>query len=231
MRRHGVFSPLPHAHNLFTQFNLTLALPNSLSSSLPPSPPLSCPRLHWMIFTAKYVRVRLTNIRCFFLTYVTQDGILTAFSHPLPSSNMEPANIPYASCTTSYPRQQHDTFAFLPLFSISTLIKKKWCLPTTNRRFQTTHHHRPHPWDTHHQFSIKTLLSKTFLLLRHATFLRVSGQEAWKSMVLCPQTLWLFFFFWWIFTISALIISGMHTAGGAVEVKIAFVIADKEIMW
>ena len=46
----------------------------------------------------------------------------TAFSHPLPSSNIEPANVPYASCTTSYPRQQHDTFAFL-----------------------TTHHHRPHP--------------------------------------------------------------------------------------
>jgi len=59
MRRHGFSSPFPHAHTLFTQFNLTLALPNPLSSPLPPSPPLSCPRLHQMIvFTAKYVRVR-----------------------------------------------------------------------------------------------------------------------------------------------------------------------------
>jgi len=78
MRRHGFFSPLPHAHNLSTQFNLTLALPNSLFSPLPPSPPLSCPRLHRIIFAAKYVRVCLTNIRCFFVTYVTQDGIWTA---------------------------------------------------------------------------------------------------------------------------------------------------------
>ena len=116
-------SPFPHAHNLFTQFNLTLALPNPLSAPLPPSPPLSCPRLHRIMFTAKYVRVRLTNIRCFFVTYVTQDGIWTASSHPLPPSHMEPGNVPYASRATSYPRQQHDTFAFLPLFSISTLIR------------------------------------------------------------------------------------------------------------
>jgi len=123
MKRHGFFSPFPHAHNLFTQFNLTLALPNPLSSPLPPSSPLSCPRLHWMIFTAKYVRVRLTNIKCFCVTYVTQDGIWTAFSHPLPPSHMETGNVPYASRATAYPRQQHYTFAFLPLFSISTLTK------------------------------------------------------------------------------------------------------------
>jgi len=48
-----------------------------------PSSPLSCPRLHWMIFDAKYVRVRLTNIESFFVTYITQDGIWAAFSHPL----------------------------------------------------------------------------------------------------------------------------------------------------
>jgi len=82
-----------------------------------------CLGLHRMIFTAKYVRARLTNIRCFFVTYATQDGIWTASSHPLPPSPMEPGNVPYASRATSYPRQQHDTFAFLPLFSISTLIK------------------------------------------------------------------------------------------------------------
>jgi len=61
-------------------------LTNFLSSSLPPSSPLSCPRLHRMIFTAKYVRVRLTNIRCFFVTYVTQLAYglppLTPYSHP-----------------------------------------------------------------------------------------------------------------------------------------------------
>jgi len=109
-------SPFPHAHNLFTQFNLTLALPNPLSAPLPPSPPLSCPRLHRMIFTAKYVRVCLMNMKCFCVTYVTLDGIWTAFSHPLPSSHMEPGNAPYASRATSYPKQQHDTFAFLPPF-------------------------------------------------------------------------------------------------------------------
>jgi len=36
---------------------------------------------------------------------------------------MEPGNVLYASRATSYPRQQHYTFAFLPPFSISTLIK------------------------------------------------------------------------------------------------------------
>ena len=36
---------------------------------------------------------------------------------------MEPGNAPYAPRATSYPRQKHDTFAFLPTFSISTLIK------------------------------------------------------------------------------------------------------------
>jgi len=78
--------------------------------------PLSCPRLHRMIFTVKYVRVCLTNIRCFFVTYVTQHGIWTAFSHPSPPPHMEPENVPYPSRATSYSRQQHDTFAFLPLF-------------------------------------------------------------------------------------------------------------------
>jgi len=56
--------------------------------------------------------------------YVTQDSIWSSFSYPLPLSHMEPANVPYASQATSvYPRQQHSTFAFLPPFSISTLIK------------------------------------------------------------------------------------------------------------
>jgi len=36
---------------------------------------------------------------------------------------MEPGNVPYASHATSYPRQQHNTFAFLSLFLISNLIK------------------------------------------------------------------------------------------------------------
>ena len=129
MRRHVFFSPLPHAHNLFTQFNLTLALPNSLSSPLPLSPPLSCPRHHQMIFTTKYVRVCLTNIRCFFVTHVTQDGIWC----PLLPSHVEPGHVPYASRATSYPSQQHNTFAFLPLFSISTLIK----IP---KQMMTPHH-------------------------------------------------------------------------------------------
>ena len=122
MRRHGFFSSLPHAHNLSTQFNLTLALPNFLSSPLHPSPPLSCPHSHRMIFTTKYVRVRLTNIKCFFVTCATQDGIWTAFSHPLLTYYMDSGSAPYASRATSYPRQEHDTFAFLPPFSISTLI-------------------------------------------------------------------------------------------------------------
>jgi len=61
--------------------------------------------------------------KCFLVTYVTQDGIWTAFSHPLPPSHMEPGNVPYATRATSYPRQQPDAFAFLPPFSISTLIK------------------------------------------------------------------------------------------------------------
>jgi len=61
--------------------------------------------------------------RCSSVTYVTQDGIWTSFSHPLPLSHMESGNVPYASRATSYHRQQLSTFAFLPPFSISTLIK------------------------------------------------------------------------------------------------------------
>ena len=34
--------------------------------------------------------------------------------------------VPYAFRTTSYPKQQHDTFAFLPLFSISTILEKNY---------------------------------------------------------------------------------------------------------
>jgi len=59
--------------------------------------PLSCPRLHRMIFTTKYVKVRLTKIQCFFVTYVMQDAIWTAFFHLLPPFHMEPGNVPYAS--------------------------------------------------------------------------------------------------------------------------------------
>jgi len=50
MRTNEFSEPFTNAQNLFTQSNLTLALPNPLSSPLPPSPPLSCPRLHLMIF-------------------------------------------------------------------------------------------------------------------------------------------------------------------------------------
>jgi len=51
---------------------------------------------------------------------------------------MEPGNVPYASRATSYPKQQHDTFAFLPLFSISTLIK-------TSKILMTPHHESAFP--------------------------------------------------------------------------------------
>jgi len=37
--------------------------------------------------------------------YVMQDGIWTAFSHPLPLSYMESGNVHYASRATSNPRQ------------------------------------------------------------------------------------------------------------------------------
>jgi len=61
-------------------------VPSPLStSSFPP---------HWMISIVKYVRVHLTNIRCSSVTYVTQDGILSAFSHPLPLSHMDSGNAP-----------------------------------------------------------------------------------------------------------------------------------------
>jgi len=74
---------------------------------------------------SKYVTVRLTNNKCSSVTYVTQDGIWTAFSHPLLPSHwhIECGNAPNAPRATSYPRQQHNTFAFLPSFSNSTLIK------------------------------------------------------------------------------------------------------------
>ena len=70
-----------------------------------------------------HVRVRLTTIKCSFVTDVTQDGIWTAFSHPLPLCHMDSGNAPYASHATSYPSQLLSTFAFLPPSSISTLIE------------------------------------------------------------------------------------------------------------
>ena len=67
--------------------------------------PLSCPHAHRIIFTTKYVRVCLMNINCLFVTYATQDGIWTVFSHPSPPSNMEPGSAPYAPRATSWPRE------------------------------------------------------------------------------------------------------------------------------
>jgi len=122
MRRHGFSQPSPHAQNLSTHSNLTLALPNPLSSQFPPPSPLAPCHPPRMISIVKYVRVHLTNIRCSSVTYVTQDGIWTAFSHPYSLFHMESGNVPYASRATSYPRQQYCTFTFLPPFSISTLI-------------------------------------------------------------------------------------------------------------
>jgi len=58
---------LSHMHTNYLLNSISLSpskLLNPLSSPLPPSPPLSCPRLHQVIFTAKYDRVRLTNIKC-----------------------------------------------------------------------------------------------------------------------------------------------------------------------
>ena len=91
--------------------------------------PVPCPLatssfpLHRTISIAKFVRVHLTNIGYSSVTCVTQEGIWTAFSHPLPLSHMESGNAPYASRATSYPSHQHSTFAFLPPSSILTLIK------------------------------------------------------------------------------------------------------------
>jgi len=115
---------LPHMHTtLSTYSNLTIALPNPLSPPFPPPSPLAHLPPHRTISIAKYVRVYLTNIRCSSVTYVTQDGLLSAFSHPLPLSHVESGNAPYASRATSYPSQQHCTFALLPPSSILTLIK------------------------------------------------------------------------------------------------------------
>jgi len=43
-------------------------------------------------------------------------------------------------------------------------------------------HKRPHPWDTHYQFSIKTLLSKLArLLITRITELRAGAQKQHKK--------------------------------------------------
>ena len=72
------------AHNIFTQLNRTLTYPDPLYPPLPPSPPLFYFPLPRMMFTVKYVRVHLTNIKCsrVFVTYTTYaDGVWTASSH------------------------------------------------------------------------------------------------------------------------------------------------------
>jgi len=85
--------------------------PATLLSSLPPDD------IHCQICQSLF-----DQHKCFFVTCATQDGIWTAFSHPLLPYHMEPGSAPCAPRTTSYPRKEHDTFAFLLPFSISTLI-------------------------------------------------------------------------------------------------------------
>jgi len=110
-----------------THFNLTLALTNSLSSLFPPPTTISFPPpsddIYCQVCQSPFF-FHLTNIKCSSVTYVTQDGICTAFSHPSLPSHMEPGNAPYAPRTTCYPRQQPDAYALLPPFSVSTLIER-----------------------------------------------------------------------------------------------------------
>ena len=123
MRRHGFSSPSPHARDLSVHFNFTLALPNPLSPPFPPPFRLAPFPPHQTTPIVKYVRAHLTNTRCSFVTYVTQDGIWTAFSHPLPLFHVGSGSAPYVSHATSFPSQPLSTFAFLPPSSISTLIR------------------------------------------------------------------------------------------------------------
>jgi hypothetical protein len=78
-------------------------------------------------FEETNARAHLTNTICSSVTYVTQDGIWTAFSHPLPLFHMDSGSAPYVSHATSFPCQPLSTFDFLPPSSILTLIKM---LPT-----------------------------------------------------------------------------------------------------
>jgi len=78
--------------------------------------------------TAKYARARLTNVKCSFVTYVTQDGIWTASSHPSPPPQLGFGNVPYVPPSSFYPRQPHDTADSLLPFSTLTLIRSKHCL-------------------------------------------------------------------------------------------------------
>ena len=113
----------PNLRNLYIRFNLTLALPNPLSRPFPPLFPLAPFPSYLTTSIVKYVRAHLTSTRCSSVTYVTQDGIWTAFSHPCPLFHMESGNAPYVSHATSFPSQQLSTFVFLPPSSILTLIK------------------------------------------------------------------------------------------------------------
>jgi len=90
-------------------------VPSPLSTS--PFPP------HQTTSIVKYVRAHLTNTRCSSVTYVTWDGIWTAFSQPLPLFHIDSGNAPYVSHATSFPIQPLSTFAFLPPSSISTLLE------------------------------------------------------------------------------------------------------------
>ena len=117
---------LPHIHAtyLFTvKFTLTLALPTPLLNPFPPPFPLAPFPPHQTTSIVKYVRAHLTNTICSSVTYITQDGIWTAFSHPLPLFHMDSGSAPYVSHATTFPCQPLSTFAFLPPSSISTLTK------------------------------------------------------------------------------------------------------------
>ena len=121
MRRHGFCQPSPSPRNLSIHFTLTLALPTPLLTPFPPPFPAPFPP-HQMTSIVKYVRAHSTNTICSSGTYIRQDGIWTAFSHPLTLSHMDSGSAPYVSNATSFPSQPLSTFAFLPPSSISTLI-------------------------------------------------------------------------------------------------------------
>ena len=124
----------------------TTYLLNSISRSPYPTPcpPLYLPPHHYFVLVSPGWLGCSLNIKCSFVTYVTQDGIWTAFSHPSPPSQLGPEIIPYLPLTTPYPRQQHDTFATPPQSWILNLIKMK-IYPTIIK---------PHHWNTHYHLPI-----------------------------------------------------------------------------
>ena len=123
MRRDGSSQSFLHAHNLFTQTYSRLTQPPILPTTCIPATILISPPpddIHCQVCQSPFDEHKVL------VSDICNTGLhMDCLLPPLTTTQLGPGNAPYESRATSYPKPSHDTFAFLPPFSILTLIKKR----------------------------------------------------------------------------------------------------------